>query len=229
MNGEVGFQADFLYKIKKESLLGGKYGTGIAINYSLINSIDKSQVNDTTPIGADGTLGYNSDYFAFGNEKYFQDFNVEITKKISKKLKTVITYQNLFYNFDIIRGMVGHEDVNANTVIADITYKIKKKHVVRTEWQALFTEQDLGSWAMGLIEYTISPNWFFAIMDQYNYGNPLNKKKIHYYTVSAGYTKKSNRFQLSYGKQREGILCVGGVCRNVPAAYGLTLTVSSSF
>jgi len=34
---------------------------------------------------------------------------------------------------------------------------------------------------------------------------------------------------LMYGKQREGIFCVGGVCRNVPASNGVTLTITSSF
>ena len=34
---------------------------------------------------------------------------------------------------------------------------------------------------------------------------------------------------LSYGKQREGIICVGGVCRQVPAANGFSVTITSSF
>jgi len=229
LNGEIGFQAEFLYKFKKESLLGGKYGTGLSLNYSRINNIDQIELNDSTPIGTDGTLGYKSNYFKIGDELYFQDMNVEINKKISKKLKTVITYQNLFFNYAVVRGMPGHDNVHANVFIADVTYKLKKKHVVRTELQTLFTEQDLGDWAMGLIEYTISPHWFFAVMDQYNYGNPEAKKQIHYFSVSGGYSYKSNRFQISYGRQREGIVCVGGVCRSVPASNGLTVSISSSF
>ncbi|HML86108.1 MAG TPA: DUF6029 family protein [Bacteroidales bacterium] len=34
---------------------------------------------------------------------------------------------------------------------------------------------------------------------------------------------------MSYGRQREGLLCVGGVCRQVPAATGFTLTLTTSF
>jgi hypothetical protein len=34
---------------------------------------------------------------------------------------------------------------------------------------------------------------------------------------------------LAYGRQREGLLCVGGVCRQVPAASGFMLTITSSF
>ena len=32
---------------------------------------------------------------------------------------------------------------------------------------------------MGLVEYKLSPNWFFSIQDMYNYGN---LDKPHYYS-----------------------------------------------
>ena len=38
-NGEMALQGQINYKIKKESLLGGKYGTDIAVNFSSISSI----------------------------------------------------------------------------------------------------------------------------------------------------------------------------------------------
>jgi len=47
--------------------------------------------------------------------------------------------------------------------------------------------------------------------------------------VSAGVTKNANRVSITYGKQREGVVCIGGVCRNVPATNGFLITVSSSF
>ena len=62
-----------------------------------------------------------------------------------------------------------------------------------------------------------------------NYGNDISSQRLHYYLLSAGYTYNTSRIALSYGRQREGILCVGGVCRYVPAASGVTLTVTSSF
>ena len=60
---------------------------------------------------------------------------------------------------------------------------------------------------MGLVEYTVSPHYFFAIQNLYNYGNKINK--THYPNISAGYTKNTTRFALGYGKQRQGNLCVG--------------------
>ena len=86
-----------------------------------------------------------------------------------------------------------------------------------------------GDWSMGLIEYTISPNWFFTIQDMYNWGNKDPEKRLHYFNANVGYAKKGNRFEIGYGKKREGIFCVGGVCKLVPSSNGFNLTVSSSF
>ncbi|MCI5058653.1 MAG: DUF6029 family protein, partial [Flavobacteriales bacterium] len=223
-NGEMGFQAELLYKFKKKTPLGGKYGTGILINYSTANNIDTLLLNDATT----DRMGYTSPFFNIG-EVYFKDFNIEITKKFSKKWKGVFTYANIEYNKDVIEGKIGYGLVKSHIGVADITYKLKKKHAIRTEIQGLFTEQDQGDWATMLIEYTISPHWYVAVMDQYNYGNDDEKKRLHYYFTSVGYTNKTNRIMLSYGRQRAGIFCVGGVCRNVPASNGLTLTITSSF
>jgi hypothetical protein len=63
----------------------------------------------------------------------------------------------------------------------------------------------------------------------YNYGNEVSDNQLHYPLVSMAYNNNANRIQVSYGKQREGIVCVGGVCRSVPASNGLTVTITSSF
>jgi hypothetical protein len=228
-NGEMGLQAQVVYTIQKKSKLGGKYGTTIAVNYSIVNSIDKQKINDTIPIDEYGTLGYKSDFFKLGDTKYFEDFNIEITKKINKKWKLIASYLNIIYNIEVVEGHPGEEMVYANIGILDMTYKFTPKKSLRFEYQQLFTKQDKGDWLAFMLEYTIAPKWFFSVMDQYNYGNPDNNKQLHYYTISAGYTKKTNRIALSYGRQRQGIICVGGVCREVPASNGLTLTLSSSF
>ncbi|MFI5218690.1 MAG: DUF6029 family protein [Bacteroidia bacterium] len=220
-NGEMGLQAELFYKFKPESTLGGKYGTEISINASHINNIDTVRLNNE--------YGYTSDFFKVGDEVYFQDFNFELSKKLSKKFKLILTYINQVYNIDVVQGLVGHGTVYANIGIAEINYKFDSKHSMRVELQGLFTEQDKKDWAMALVEYNISPNWFFALFDEYNYGNDEKSQRIHYYSASMGYTKKVTRISIGYGKQREGLLCVGGVCRQVPASYGFTLSIASSF
>jgi hypothetical protein len=123
----------------------------------------------------------------------------------------------------------GFSMVYAHIGIVDLTYKLKDKKSVQLELQHLMTKEDKGNWAMAMVQYTIAPKWFFALGDLYNYGNEVTDQQIHYYNVSAGFIKNTNRISVTYGKQREGILCVGGVCRFVPASNGITLTVISSF
>jgi len=227
-NGEISYQATFRYKIKKDTKLGGKYGTEISINYSSSSSIQKSQINDSTLINQKGTLGYQSDFFAMGDDKYYEDFNIEVGHKFNKKIKANIMFMNLFYNLAVIQGHPGVSSVYANVGVADITYMVKEEKSIRFELHHLYTKQDEKSWALALVEYT-TPKWFAAALDQYNYGNDDSEKQIHYYSFMTGFTKGTNRFSISYGKQRAGILCVGGVCRNVPASNGFLLSITSSF
>lgn len=228
-NGEMAYQLGATYKIPKGSKLGGKYGTGITANFSSINNIQRDSVNDTTAIGEKGTLGYSSPFFAFGNPIYYQMLFIQIDKKFNNKWKGVFQYYHELYDIAVIEGHPGEESVNANIGIADVTYKLNTTNALRLELQGLWTQQDMGNWAAFLLEYTISPNWFFSIQDQYNYGNPVSSEQLHYFSGSFGYTYKTTRIQFTYGRQREGIVCVGGVCRAVPAASGLSFVISTSF
>jgi len=91
------------------------------------------------------------------------------------------------------------------------------------------SKKEEGDWVMALAEYTISPNWFFTIQDMYNYGNDDESKRLHYININFGFLKGANRFSIGYGKKREGIFCVGGVCKLVPSSNGLNLNITSSF
>ncbi len=228
-NGEVSFQGDVIYTIKKDTWLGGKYGTTVNVNYSEVHDINREVVNDTTSLLEPYTLGYKSDFFKIGNRVFFKDFNIEITRKISKKWKTILFYTNQVYNLDVVQGHPGEPMVYSNIAVADITYKLNASNAIRFELEGLFTKQDMGDWAAVLLEYTYAPHWSVAVLDQYNYGNPETVKQVHYFTGNITYTKNSNRISIGYGRQRAGLLCIGGVCRIVPASNGLTLSVSSSF
>jgi hypothetical protein len=227
--GEFGYAGTVTFTIPKDSKLGGHSGIGVAINYSHVNSSKRDSL-DGIKIGQPGTLGWKTSFFVPGDVLYYQDFNIEVTKKFSRTWKGIFTYLNQAYNKDVVEGHTNEYGiVYSNIAIADVTWKITAKHSLRFEVQGLWTKQDKGNWAALLIEYTIAPQWFFSVQDQWNYGNPESSQQLHYYLVSAGYNYGTSRISLSYGRQREGILCVGGVCRYVPAANGLTLTISSSF
>lgn len=226
-NGEMALNGQVVYTIPKKSKLGGKYGTTIEVNYTWTNSIKKDPLNyiDST------RQGYNSSIFKAGDLTYFNDFNVELSKKINKKWKMILAYTHLKYNFDVIEEDLqsDHNIYEVHVAVADITYKFNRKNALRMEFQYLNTKQDSGNWAAALLEYTIAPKWFFSVRDEYNFNNPVSSNTYHYYSAAMGYTNGPNRIQVAYGLQREGILCVGGICRRVPAASGLTLTIVSSF
>ena len=231
--GEIGFQGEINYTFKKKSKLGGKYGTQFGINYSRINGLN----------GGPSELTINRDhtpmFFSVINEElYFRDLNFDLKKKISKKVKVMLNYLDMIYNKDVIEGKIIGKNVHARIGIAEVNYKIKPKHTLRSEFQYLSIDKsdkyykDQGDWVMGLLEYTFSPHWFFAFVDQYNGGYTSEGKTyeaVHYLNISCGYSKGTNRFELGYGKVREGIFCVGGVCRNVPSSNGFTLNITSSF
>ncbi len=228
-NGEIGFMAELTFSIPRETFLGGPFGTNVTVNYSQANAIHKEQIHDTIAIGQRGTDGYRSDFFRVGDELYFRDFNLEVNRRFSRTLRALFSYAYITYNQNVIEGYVDKETVYAHVLIADMTYRLPNRRSLRWELQHLSTQQDNQDWVMAMVEYSIAPNWFFSISDQFNYGNDDRDLRIHYYVLSAGYNKGGNRFALSYGKQREGIICVGGVCRRVPASNGFTLTVTSSF
>ena len=220
-NGEYGFQGELFFNLKPGSFAGGMYGSDVTINYSRAESINK------IPTGDD--VGYTSDFFKMGEEVYFEDFNIEMHHKWSKKLQSIISYIYINYNKDVIEGREGFGHVYSHTVILETGYKITSKKNIRTELQHLYTKQDQQSWALVLVEYSISPHWFFAAFDEYNYGNDIKEDRLHYYTTTMGYVRGSNRIQVGYGRQRAGIFCVGGVCRQVPASNGFSLSITSSF
>lgn len=237
LNGETAFQGQLIYTIPKGSKLGGKYGTKLELNYSRVYGIKKTPVADHIAIDSTGTLGYESGLFSTG-DLYYEGLNITLDKKIGKKFKLIAELEYLTDNIAVVEFEPEEETVHGLIYIFDFTWKINNKHSLRFEWEQLFTDQDTnsgpadfrkGHWLMWQLEYNIAPNWFFSLQDMYNYGNPYENNRLHYYTVAMAYARGPHRFALSYGRQREGLLCVGGVCRQVPASNGFSFTLTTSF
>ena len=93
----------------------------------------------------------------------------------------------------------------------------------------LSTNEDQKNWVSGLLEVNISPTFSIFVSDMYNYGNDREIEKIHYYNFGGSFSKNRSRLALSYGRQRGGLICIGGVCRNVSPSTGLTINFSTSF
>jgi len=224
-NGEEGMDAELKYKIPKKSLLGGKYGTDVDVEYSAITSLDTINLNDQTTTDQ----GYSSKFFKVGQTGYFDNLTFEVQHKFSPDFKLIAQYDHEFYNKDVIQGETGFTNIISDVGVLDGYYSFSSSHTLHMELQGLSTKQDQGNWVFALAEYNFGSDWFLGALDEYNYGDPDPTLRIHYFTVTGGYMHNALHITLGYGKQRAGILCIGGVCRNIPASDGFTLSITNSF
>ncbi len=221
-NGEMGATGEIYINCKPGSFFGGEHGTKISLSASAVNDIKRTTVSNDT-------LGYASDFFAIGDNRYYQDVTFELNKKLTKNDKLILTYIYQVYDKNVIEGKIGEKQVTSHIAVVDYLHKFDSKHSIRTELQHLLTAEDKKNWAMLLVEYSVSPKWSVTAFDEWNYGNADPEHRFHYYNASMVYTKGPTRIGLGYARQRAGLLCVGGVCRYVPASNGINVTVTSRF
>jgi hypothetical protein len=216
--GEIGGQFDIFYNFEKESALGGKYGTKVTVNIANWYNL-KGNYTYFPP-------SYNTEFFGSG-KKYFSDYNIEITKKINDKLQGNFVYVNQYVNQKFLQG---GSLVKTNIIAADATYKINKTQSVRLQGEHMWADADKKNWAGATLEFYYNPKLSFYVWDMYNYGNnKVGEGKVHYYNLGGSYRKGASRVALNYGRQRGGLVCVGGVCRFVPESKGLSISLSTSF
>lgn len=200
---ETGGQVDLFYNLKGNKNKPSRF----AVNFAQYRSL-----NDT------------SNLFSAGNNKYFQDFSAEWKKKWNSKWTSTLAYHNLYYNKSVVEGGL-YPNIKSNIIILTALYKYSKRNSFRFELQNLFTKQDNGNWFAVVTEFGFAPKWNIFVSDLYNYGIT----RIHYPAIGGSYTKSGSRFSVSYGRQRAGLFCAGGVCRFVPAATGITATLTTTF
>jgi hypothetical protein len=220
--GEWAFQGQFSYNFKRNTALGGKYGTKIHVNASYIKGLKESDIALTTTgpsslitMGSDGT---KYQFFGMGDE-YYHDFNLQVDKKVTRDFSFTAMYMNqrIFYN---------QEDyVLSNIFVFDGKYRFNKTLTLRTELQYLTTNDDQKDWCYGLAELSVAPYLMFSVSDMWNNGST----KTHYYMGAITGNYKANRLMLSYGRTRKGYNCTGGVCREVPATHGFQISYSYNF
>lgn len=231
-NGEWAYQGAFGYLFKRRTALGGKYGTKIKVNYSLVESLNRN--NHTGPIADVSdpnrvTDGYGSAFWKWGKECYYQDLNVQLEKKLTKTWDIHAMYMYQYYNRVIQR----HEGViRSHIFVFEPKWRINQKYTLRGEAQYLLTDHASGNWAFGLLELSVAPYLMFTVSDQI--GRPEHTdgsygKNAHYYNASVTGTLKSHRLQVGYGRTRAGVNCTGGVCRYIPASKGVTINYTYNF
>ncbi|NDA92374.1 MAG: hypothetical protein EBX90_03695 [Betaproteobacteria bacterium] len=229
--GEFALQGDVAWTIPKGGWLGNDE-TMITLNGSLIHGLDTTH---TSPYTYDAN-------FMWGKTLYYRDVNIEIQRKWGRDFKTTLTYVNLDYNQDVIErraapGEKVYGIINASFTCLELWFKTAKNQSLRTELQYMGVTHEEGAkkalqngnWIMALVEYTVSPHWFFTVFDEYNYGNYKEELRVHYPNASVAYSKDALRIQAGYGRVRGGILCVGGICRPVPASNGMSMSITYTF
>lgn len=195
-DGEMAWQAEGGYNFKKKTLLGGKYGMNVKVNISHVR---------------------------WNGIVYYQDIDVQLSRKLSKSFKLNLMYMNQRYNQTIVEGHGGM--IHSNIFIADGKYQFSPKVTIRSELQYLTTKADQGDWAYGLLELSLVPNWMITVSDMWNCGDT----GLHYYQGLVTYNFKQHRIQAGYGRTRAGYNCSGGVCRYVPASTGWTVSYNYNF
>lgn len=202
-SGEIGGQVDVFYNFKRGTALGGKRGMKVHANFSTYYSIAQ-----------EGT--------AKAGNMLFRDLSVDIEKQWTKEFKMTLMYSYQEYN-----PTYGKFKTTwlSNIMVADLLYKFTPKFSTRLELQYLITYEDQKDWMAALLEVNFAPRWSVWVSDMYNHGS----SKLHYYNAGASYTKGRTRVSLGYGRYRAGLICSGGVCRQIPAYTGANFTLTTSF
>ncbi len=212
-SGEWAYQGELGYNFKRKTALGGKYGMNVKLSYSYVRSIQDA-------------------WFKWGADSYYQDLNVQLSRRLTSDFKLNLMYMNQRYNKTVIEGEGGM--IHSNIFVGDGMFQLAPKTKLRCELQYLQTKQDQGDWVFGLLELSLAPHWMFTVSDMWNCGDSdpeyyEENTHYHYYQGLLTYNVKSHRVQLGYGRTRAGYNCSGGVCRYIPATKGFTLSYNYNF
>ena len=219
--GEWAFQGALAYNFKRKTAIGGKYGTKLKLNVSYIRGLHHTG-GEKFHNSLYGTDGGHTSFFKMGELNY-QDINLQLDKKITKEFHLNFMYMNQRYNQTVVEGHGGM--INSNILVLEPKWKMSNKLTLRGEFQYLFTKQDKGDWAYGLLELSILPYLMVSVSDQWNCG----ETNLHYYMATVTGNYRRNRLMVGYGRTRAGYNCSGGVCRYVPASRGFQISYSYNF
>lgn len=216
--GEIGGQYDIYYDFEEGSTLGGKFGTHVALNGSYWAGLKSTYDYANYEV--------ENEFLGFG-KKYYSDIALEIRKRWTDDFQIIAMYMNQYYNAPLLEGKF--EDVKADIVSFEGLYNLTEISSLRLELQHMWATADKNNWAAATLEYVPNQKFSFYVSDLYNYGNDYDEDKIHYYNVGGSFSKGATRLSANYGRQRGGMICVGGVCRYVPESAGFSLSLTTNF
>lgn len=213
--GEIGQQIDVYYKFSKKNSLLHKYNTVVSANLATWYGLEaKYDLEDRQ---------YQSEFLGFG-EKYYTDLNLELKNTWTDQWRTSLFWMQQFYNKAVLEESTG--TVNSQIAAVDIYYTINTNNELRLQAEHLWTQDDQKNWVGGIVEYNFLRKFSVYVNDQYNYGNENSQDRLHYYNVGGSFRHRKTKLGVNYGRQRGGLICVGGVCRFVPKSNGLTFSLN---
>lgn len=224
-DGEWAYQAELGYNFKRKTAIGGKYGMNVRVNYSYVRGIPHEYADgmERQKLAGVTFVDYKSPFFKWGDDTYYQDLNIHISRRMTRDFRLNLMYMNQRYNKTVIEGEGGM--IHSDIFIADGKYQFSKKATLRGELQYLTTKEDQGDWAYGLLEFSLVPHWMITVSDMWNCG----ETDTHYYQGLVTFNTGGHRIQAGYGRTRAGYNCSGGVCRYVPAQKGFTISYNYNF
>jgi len=253
--GEFGQQVEGTFTIPKKSFLGDDE-TNIIVNFSQINALDTTRTDAFSYVN--NSMSSSRVFFRDFNieivRKFGHDFKITLSyidllydqdviegrAAINESKFGVLHPRALITElwFKTGRGQAFRTELQWMTVgYESDTYNADGS-------VAKYRERDPvnnGDWAMVLAEYSISPTWFFTVFTEVNYNRTaliedandelvrVEADNIIYPSATIAWVKDALRVQGGYGRIRGGILCVGGICRPVPASNGFSLGVQYTF
>ena len=159
-------------------------------------------------------------------ELLWSDLNVDVERQWNKQWKTTLMFSRQEWNTSHGQGpALPSTTFASNIFVGDVMYKINKKFSLRMEAQYLLSNDYEGDWVAGLVEFNMAPHWSVFFSDMYSLGTT----KTNYYNGGLSFTHNRTRVQVSYGRNRAGYVCSGGVCRYQPAYTGVNLMLTTSF
>lgn len=151
----------------------------------------------------------------------YRDINIHVEKRWNRRFKTVA-----FVSIQECSPTHGERKAtNAqNAFVLDGVYKWSKLSL-RSQLQYMYSQELTRDWMAASLELSSTGGWSVHVQDMYNHGS----SREHYYEAGLGYTHGAFKADLTYGHQRAGLVCSGGVCRWQPEYTGGMLRLAYLF
>lgn len=152
----------------------------------------------------------------------YRELNLQVEKRWNSRIKTIAFVS-------IQEQSPSHGERNAtecqNVFVLDGIFRLTSRLSLRTCGQYLYSRELTRDWMGAVVELSSTRGWGLHVQDMYNHGST----REHYYEGGVSWTRGSFKATLSYGHQRAGLVCSGGVCRWQPEYTGGLLRLNYHF